>query len=517
MTGASVPRATGTPAVWPASAEVLAMLLLGAAHSLPFVATWAWPLQLLCVALLAWRLGRATPARAALLGGAFGTAWLTCGVWWLFISMHFYGGLPAWMAALAVLLLCAGMALFLASVGAAFARFRRGRLATDTALFAALWLLAELIRGLLFTGVPWVASGYAHIDSPLATLAPWVGAYGIGAAAAALAAATGLAQPGVTACAKAVAAGGGVLALLALLPTAQFTQPTSTMSVALLQGNVPQNQKFSLEHLPGALAWTREQLLAARVDLVVGAETVIPLLPHQLDPQWWQPLLEHFRQPGRAALVGLPLGDEQRGYTNSAAGISASTATLPEGFYRYDKHHLVPFGEVIPPGFKWFVRMMDIPLGDFNRGALAAPSFEVKGERIAPNICYEDLFGEELAARFTDAAHAPTILANLSNIGWFGQTIAVEQHLHISRMRTLELQRPMLRATNTGATAVIDHLGQVTHALAPHTQGVLLAQVQGRSGGVTPFARWAGAAGLWPLVGGALLLCLVLARRREGS
>ena len=109
--------------------------------------------------------------------------------------------------------------------------------------------------------------------------------------------------------------------------------------------------------------------------------------------------------------------------------------------------------------------MMNIPLGDFERGPVAAPSFEVGGERVAPNICYEDLFGEELAARFVPEASAPTILANISNIGWFGRTIAVEQHLRISRMRSLELQRPMIRATNTGATAVIDHRG-VVHPLA---------------------------------------------------
>jgi apolipoprotein N-acyltransferase len=253
-------------------------------------------------------------------------------------------------------------------------------------------------------------------------------------------------------------------------------------------------------------------LLDAHADLVLGPETVIPLLPDQLDPRYWEPLLEHFRAPGRAALIGLPLGDEQRGYTNSAAGISASSAALPDGFYRYDKHHLVPFGEFIPPGFRWFTQMMNIPLGDFNRGTLAAPSFEVGAERIGPNICYEDLFGEELAARFTAPPAAPTILANLSNIGWFGRTIAVEQHLNISRMRTLELQRPMLRATNTGATVVVNHQGRVTHALAPHTQGVLEGVVQGRTG-VTPYARWAGHAGLWPLFGVALLLSTLLARR----
>jgi apolipoprotein N-acyltransferase len=492
--------------------------MLGAAHSLPVIATWAWPAQLLCVALLFWRLSGATAWRGALLGWAFGTGWFVCATWWLFISMHRYGGLPSWMAALGVFALGAGMALLPALAFAAFARWRRGAALPDVGLFAALWLLAELARGMLFTGFPWSASGYAHVDSPLAALAPWVGVYGMGAVAALLAAL--LIAPWTTATLrKRWRPGFAALVLLgalAITPVPQFTQATGTLRVALLQGNVPQDEKFSLRHLPQALQWTREQLLAANADLVVGAETVIPLLPHQLDPLYWQPLLEHFRQPGRAALVGLPLGDEQLGYTNSAAGIAAHTAGLPEGFYRYDKHHLVPFGEVIPPLFKWFVRMMDIPLGDFNRGALVAPSFDVKGERIAPNICYEDLFGEELAARFTDVATAPTILANLSNIGWFGESIAVGQHLNISRMRTLELQLPMLRATNTGATAVIDHRGQVTHALAPHTAGVLQGSVQGRSG-ITPFARWAGSLGLWPLVVGALLLCAALARRRGSA
>jgi apolipoprotein N-acyltransferase len=125
-------------------------------------------------------------------------------------------------------------------------------------------------------------------------------------------------------------------------------------------------------------------------------------------------------------------------------------------------------------------------------------SFAFAGQRIGPNICFEDLFGEELALRFADAAQAPTLLANLSNIGWFGDTIAVAQHLHISRMRTLELQRPMLRATNTGATAVVDHRARVTAALEPFTRGTLEAVVEGRTG-LTPYARWAGAFGLAPL------------------
>jgi apolipoprotein N-acyltransferase len=212
--------------------------------------------------------------------------------------------------------------------------------------------------------------------------------------------------------------------------------------------------------------------------------------------------------------------DGSIGYTNSAVGFSPDARLLPEGFFRYDKQHLVPFGEFIPPGFRWFTEMMNIPLGDFDRGPLVAPSFEVRrkdggSERIGPNICYEDLFGEELAARYGPDGDAPTILANLSNIAWFGQSEAIDQHLQISRLRTLELQRPMIRATNTGATVVIDHRGKLTRWLQPHTRGVLEGTVEGREG-ITPFAWWAGRFGLWPLVLLALgLVALAASRRRR--
>ena len=166
----------------------------------------------------------------------------------------------------------------------------------------------------------------------------------------------------------------------------------------------------------------------------------------------------------------------------------------------------MPFGEFIPPLFKWFTRMMNIPLGDFNRGALGQPSLPVKTERVAANICYEDLYGEELASRFLDPAQAPTVFANVSNLGWFNDSIALDQHLNISRARALEFQRPFVRATNTGATAILDHQAVVQQSLPPRTRAVLVGEVQGRSG-ITPFAWWAARFGLWPLWG----LCLVLA------
>ncbi|RJP62966.1 MAG: apolipoprotein N-acyltransferase [Comamonadaceae bacterium] len=310
------------------------------------------------------------------------------------------------------------------------------------------------------------------------------------------------------------------------------------MRVWLLQGNIAQDQKFE----PGtgvaqALAWYPQQITdavqAARgsatgPQLVVAPETAVPLLPGQLGPDFWQPLLGQLAQQpavtGVSALVGLPLGSLEQGYTNSVWGLTSSSASrlqsqarldTPEnGLYRYDKHHLVPFGEFIPPLFRWFTDLMKIPLGDFNRGALAQPAWALAGQRIAPNICYEDLFGEELAASFRDPTAAPTVLVNLSNIAWFGDSVAIDQHLHISRLRAIELGRPMLRATNTGATAVIDHQGQVTHQLQRLTRGRLEASVQGRSG-LTPYARWTARWGLMPLWVGCLVLVLLFASTRH--
>ncbi|MDF1486434.1 apolipoprotein N-acyltransferase [Ramlibacter sp. H39-3-26] len=461
-----------------------------------------WWLQLLSLALLAGLLDdcAGSARRGARLGLAFAVAWLAGVFWWLFISMHTYGGLAAPLAAAAVLALALGLALYYAAAAAWYARCapRLGP-AARAALFAAAWLLAELARGRWFTGFPWGAAGYAHVQGPLAGLAPWVGAYGVGAVAAFLAVAlAGAARRGAGR-RGALLALAGACAVLALPPLWRpWDAPAhdaGTLSVALLQGNIPQDEKFQPgSGVPLALQWYGEQLREARAQLVVAPETALPLLPLQLPDGYWDALRGHFGQGAQAALVGVPLGSLRAGYTNSVAGLAPGQAAP----YRYDKHHLVPFGEFVPPLFRWFTDLMDIPLGDFNRGAVGQPSFAWGGQRLAPNVCYEDLFGEELAARFTDPAQAPTVFVNVSNIGWFGDSVAIDQHLQISRMRTLEFARPMLRATNTGATAIIDHRGAVAAALPRLTRGVLEGEVQGRTG-TTPYAWWAARFGLAPL------------------
>jgi apolipoprotein N-acyltransferase len=506
-------RLTRIPA--PLLAVALAVAL-GVVNSLALVATSMWFLPIACVAAQVVLLRKASTGQAALLGLGFGFGWLAATFWWLFISLHRYGNLPAWLAATAVGALALALSVYWCLM-AAFAAWRSGRPLADAVLFAALWLAAELLRTMVLTGFPWGASGYTQIDSPLAAWAPWVGVYGIGFLVAFIGAALALGliagRRGWPAVGVAIAIVGGSV----LIGPLAFTSSSGSLPVTLLQTNIAQDEKFAAERLPQTLAELADALSDSADGLVVAPETAMPMLPDQLadvDATFWDRLRPRFATPTRAALVGLPLGDFDHGYTNSVIALGSVAG------YRYDKAHLVPFGEFIPWGFHWFTRLMGLPLGDFDRGAANAASYAFGGQLLAPNICFEDLFGEELALRFADPARAPTVFVNLSNIGWFGDTSAVAQHLNISRFRAIEFQRPMLRATNTGSTAIIDHHGRVVAALPTFTRASLVGVVEGRSG-VTPYAHWTAAAGLWPLVVGVLAI-LMFSRhgartRRDGG
>ena len=488
-------------------------------------------LQCVSLGLLAYQLDRSESGKQAFIKTwVFAFAWLAGSIWWLFISMHRYGGLPAPIAGLAVCLMAAGLALFYATAASVYhvvSKTGIGVLPRASA-FAAVWVLAEIVRGTLWTGFPWGAVGYAHIDSLLQHWAPWLGVYGLCALSAFIAMAVAGERKDNRPVARQTQL--SVVAIVAVLGYTWVTSPSqslndeahsaSPISVSLLQGNIPQDSKFG-EGVSRALRDYREALLASTSDLTVTPETAIPLIQQQMPDLYWTHLENRFSKGAQAALIGLPLAirsDEgQLQYSNSAIALTSQATPASTAGYRYDKHHLVPFGEFVPPLFQWFVRMMNIPLGDFSRGDVAQPSFVFKGERIAPNICYEDLFGEELARSFADPDKAPTMMVNLSNIAWFGDTVAIDQHLNISRMRALELGRPMLRATNTGATAIINAQGQVTHRLPSAVQGALTAEVYGVHGPVTPYARWVSVWGLWPLAGLAVLTLLIVAAMAHAS
>ena len=526
----------------PASITPLAALLLliaGIAQALSL----AWPFEgalngeaqgwLQCVSLcfLAFQLDRSQSGKQAFVKTwVFAAAWLACSIWWLFISMHRYGGLPAPIAGLAVGLMAAGLALFYAAAAFLYhAVCKTGvGVLSRAGAFAAAWVLAEVVRGTLWTGFPWGAVGYAHIDSLLQHWAPWIGVYGLCALSAFIAMVIAAERKDSRPVAR-----HALLSIVTIAMVLTYTWVTSPsrstndgaqspgpIRVTLLQGNIPQDLKFG-EGVNLALRNYREALLTSNSDLTVTPETAIPLIQQQMPDRYWAQLESHFSKGMQAALIGLPLATRseqgQLQYSNSAIALMPQATPASTANYQYDKHHLVPFGEFVPPLFQWFVRMMNIPLGDFSRGDVAQPSMAFKGERIAPNICYEDLFGEELARSFADPDQAPTMMVNLSNIAWFGDTVAIDQHLNISRMRALELGRPMLRATNTGATAIINAQGQVTHRLPSAVEGALTAEVYGVHGAVTPYARWVSVWGLWPLVGLALLVLLIVAAKSHAA
>ena len=478
-------------------------LLAGAVHAASFAPTEFWWLQLIATGALVALLADAPPGAAAGRAWAFGFGWLATGLWWVYISLHTYGDLPAWLSVLAVIALAALLALYFAIAGWAFAKLRRDRPLVDAVLFSAVWMLAELARGSFLTGFPWLAGGYAHTAGPLSAWAPFIGVYGIGGLAAGISAATALTllklrgpqvrPPLVTLSPLLLPV--LLLALGAALPQV-FTRSTGMLTVSLLQPDVAQNDKFEQAHIDQALAWHVIKLATAPGQLVVTPESSLPVLPAVIPRATWLAYEKPFNNTGRSALVGVFTGDDDHGYTNSLVGLDTTHHMTDGTFYRYGKRHLLPFGEFIPPGFQWFIDMMKIPIGNQASGVDTA-SFQVGAQRVRPLICYEDLFGEDFASALV-GPNAATVLANSTNLAWFGRHMIQDQHLQASRMRALEFQRGQVRATNTGATAVIDWQGHVTARLAPEVEGELDSSVEGRIG-ATPYALWVAKWRQWPL------------------
>lgn len=507
------------------AARAGAAATLGVVHALSFAPWPAWWLQLASLAALLVLLDRCVARHGARrlgwIAGVFGVGWFTAGVHWLYVSMHHYGGLPAPLAAIAVLLLAGYLAIYptvaLRLAGApARAGGRVGGLIAQAATFAALWTITEWLRGVVFTGFPWIASGYAHVDGPLAGWAPVLGVYGIGffsAAAAFLLARAVLARKATAAIAAAIGIGIPFGVGQALRAVEWSLPHGAPIKVRLVQGNVPQELKFSPVESRRAMdryAW-----------LVADGDADLTVLPETAWVTRWEStpddVIRAMFPRGRAARAvalgaparPVPLDARASGDTRAGPGIANSVLLLVGGdpvrvAGQYDKQHLVPFGEFVPPGFGWFVRMMNIPLGDFARGDSDPMPLAVAGQRVAFNICYEDLFGAQirLPVLGDDTRRGgATILANVTNVAWFGRTTASSQHLQIARMRTLETARPMIRATNTGVTASIDAQARVVARLEDFTIGVLDGSVQGMTG-LTPYVRL----GNSPL----LIVCFVL-------
>jgi apolipoprotein N-acyltransferase len=359
--------------------------------------------------------------------------------------------------------------------------------------FASAWALGEWLRGLVFTGFPWLASGYAQVDGPLAGFGAVAGVYGVGWALGLVAAL--LVQGFYSVRRGSVSTSKGaryapfivaavVLASGMLLSLVEWTIPANApLTVRLLQGNVKQDMKFEQAGVDQSLALYRKLITEKPADLIVTPETALPILAVQVPPDLALALRNFSDTTSSSILfgaIGVTVNAEGRAtdYTNSLFGITPNQKDV----YRYDKHHLVPFGEFVPTGFHWFVALMGIPLGDLGRGPPVQKSFFVHNQPIALDICYEDIFGEEIARTIREQEAPAGILVNSTNLAWFGDTIALDQHLQMARMRSIETGRPMLRSTNTGTTAVIAATGTVVARLPVYTVGSLDATVQGTSG-----------------------------------
>jgi apolipoprotein N-acyltransferase len=445
---------------------------------------------------------QATPRQAFRFGYLFGIGLFGAGVNWLHISLNLFGGLGLLAASGVTFLLIAYLALFPALTGYAAQRLATPTPALNLLLtLPALWVLSEWLRTWLFTGFPWMHLGYSQIDSILGDLAPLAGVFGISWAVA-------LVAGGVLMLLRAgmrdkMLAAGCLLLVLAggwLTGRASWTHDMgNTRSVALVQGAVPLEIKWRIESLHQSVE--RYINLTAPhwgTNIIVWPETAIPAFASQV-PDLLRQLTAEAQRGDSDLYVGFPtLDNRNERYFNSLLLLGAEPQT-------YDKRHLVPFGEFTPLAFILgrFARLLNIPMSNFNPGNQAQPLLRGRHGISGVSICYEDAFGEEVI----QALPAAGLLINVSNDGWFGDSAAPHQHLQMARMRARETGRYLLRATNSGVSAIIDPRGRV-RAQAPQFLPVVLTGTITLFDGLTPYARF----GNWPVV--TIAICLILLARR---
>jgi apolipoprotein N-acyltransferase len=470
-----------------------------------FAPLYLFPLPILTLALLmrAWQSAENAP-RAAALGWWFGLGFFLTGVSWVYVSLHTFGAMPLPLAAFFTLLFCAFLALFPALVAYGCVAMRGPLWARLVLIGPALWTLAEWTRGWIFTGFPWLGLGYSQVPmSPLAGYAPILGIYGV-TLLTVLSAAL-LVLPSIRDSNARTSASGPkryvfanivrhpawvVLAAVWLggygLKQIAWTRAVGEpVSVSLLQGNIAQETKWREDALRTTLLTYLRLTRESKAKLIILPETALPLFLRDVPADYLNELAAHARSNGGDVLIGVPERLPAGDYYNSVVSFGISPGQA------YRKTHLVPFGEFIPlrPVLGWLVSVLAIPLQDFSRGSATPKPLAVAGQRVAVNICYEDVFGEEIIRQLPEAS----LLVNVSNVAWFGRSMAPQQHLQISQARALETGRYMLRATNTGMTAVVDERGTLVQAAPQFTLATVNASVQGYAG-ATPYVRWGNAA-----------------------
>ncbi len=465
---------------------------------LGFAPFYIFPIPIIAIAVLCYLWAKSgTPAAAWILGFSYGLGMYCVGIYWIYISLHDFGGMPWWFAGFCTLCLCAFMALFVGFVG-----YFSKRLGFMLLSVPVLWGLSDWIRSWIFTGFPWLTMGYSQVPhSPLAGYMPIIGVYGVSVIMVLISAVIGfwLAQNNQIVNQTPLFKRNAIAALTLILVTGfilkafEWTTPIGApIKVALVQGNIAQNTKWSPEKAQSTIDLYLSMLQASKADLIILPETALPVISSQLDEPVINTILAHAKQ--HPLIIGMVEYDVNTGeYFNSALGFSEAT-TGESHTQSYAKNHLVPFGEFIPlkKVFDWIYRdWLNMPLSDLSRGGTQQQPMTLANQKVGVNICYEDVFGEEIIRQLPES----TLLVNISNDAWYGKSYAANQHMQFSQARALETGRYMLRATNDGATAAIDQHGYV-FAHAPHfTKTTLDVSAQGYTGS-TPYVRW----GNWPFI-----------------
>ena len=453
-------------------------------------------LALAAVTLLVWLWQRAeTPRDAAWTGFAFGAGLFGAGASWLYIAIETFGGMPPWLAFLAIAVLVVYLSLWPAGAGFLASRFAPPHSFSRLLIAVAGFTATEWIRSYLFTGFPWLALGYTQVpDGLFAAYAPVGGVYFVTLVMMVAAALLAwfidmLAVNPPRAWTVAIAGWIALIGIDLALSRVEWTRPAGeALDVSLVQGNVLQDVKFDEQFRTNTFERYLRLVEQSRGRLVVLPESAFPMFSNEIPDAVLLSLIRMASARNGDVLLGLftaeapePGSDEPR-YYNTVIALGDSDLQ----FYR--KNHLVPFGETIPlkPVIGWLVRsVLHIPLADQARGGPAQPALNVGGQRVALNICYEDAFGAELI----HGARNAHLLVNVTNDAWYGRSIAAEQHNQMAAMRALELGRPMLRATNTGITSAIAHDGREIARLPWFTTDVLEISIRGREG-ETPYMRF---------------------------
>lgn len=487
----------------------LLMLFAGALAVTSFAPFGYYPVIIGSLLLLFNQWTRDTPGQSFRRGFLFGLGFFGAGISWVFNSIHVFGHVPV-MGALSVTLgLVITLSLYPAVLGYGLGRvYRTPSWPVLVIAFPAGWVLSEWLRSWLFTGFPWLNIANSQIDSPLAGYIPVLGVYGTGwllALLPALLLAVLKNQQRLVSVALLVT----VLVAGLLLDRVQWSTPRGeAIQVSLVQGNISQEDKWAPENLLSTFSRYTDLTFGSQVsDLTIWPETAIPAFHDQVNDGFIAYLEAELQKSGASLLTGIPVLDKQHWeYYNAVIALGGEQAF-------YYKQHLVPYGEYLP--LRWLIGdaldALAVPNADFSSGTDSQPLLLAAGYPVATSICYEVVFGEQIIKALPEAA----MLVNVSNDAWFGDSLAPHQHLEMARMRAKETGRPMLRATNTGISAIIDHRGRITQQSPQFEIAVVSAAVTPMQG-VTPYVRM-GNVPIVILSMACLMLCWLKCGQRSRS